>query len=470
MKKISCILLIVFLFFGVLTASADAPTDSSVTGGCHTLDGNVPVMGTSQLVSNNSAAILYEMNTDSLLYAYNADTQVQPSSLLKIMTALIAIEKADLTDVVTVRSDVLRILPYDAAVVGLVAEEVVSVKDLVYCMMVSSGNDAAVVLADHIMGSQEAFVAEMNRYATELGCTNTNFVNVHGIHDNAQYTTVRDVAKILKKAVSNEQFRQIFATKTYEMPATNLSESRTLHSQNYLINNDKVKIYYDERVTGGRTAVNNDRSRSIATTAQSNGMDLICIVIGSKSQFEKDGYTEKVFGGYDETKQLLDMAFSGYKPAQILYEGQVLKQSSVLNGSCDVSLGVTAGVKTVVSENMSINNLSFRYANEVNLVAPIEKGQKLATLQIWNGTVCIAETDVYAMNRVQIAGTEFEENDQKSRLSIGKILLIILAVIVGIGIIVVIVYFVSGQARRRYRAIKIEKQHRSYRRSRRRSR
>lgn len=466
MKKISIILLVVLLLFGIVTVSADAPADNSVTGGCRTLDGNVPVLGTSQLVSNNAAAIVYEVNTDSLLYAYNADSHVQPSSLLKIMTALIAIEKANLSDMVTVRTDVLDTLPYDAAMVGLVADEVVSVKDLIYCMMVSSGNDAAVVLADYVMGSQEAFVAEMNRYAAELGCTATNFINVHGIHDDAQYTTARDVARILKKAIGNEQFQQVFAAKTYEMPATNQSESRTLNSQNYLINNDKVKIYFDERVTGGRTAVNNDRSRSIATTAQANGMDLICIVIGSKSQFEKDGYTERVFGGYNETKQLLDLAFNGYKTAQVLYAGQVLQQSSVLNGGCEVSMGIHAGVHTVVPENIDINQLTFRYANEVNLIAPIEKGQKLSTLQIWNGAVCIAETDVYAMNRVPVAGTEFDDEEQKSRINIGRIIWIILGAILSIAVAAVIAVLLL----RRYRAMKLKKQSRRYRRNRRRSR
>lgn len=471
MKKISIIFMAVILLLSIIPVSADAPADSSVTSGCHTLDGTVPVLGTAQLVSNNTAAILYEVNTDTVMYAYNADSHIQPSSLLKILTALIAIEKGNLSDMVTVREAVLDTLPFDAAMVGLLDGEVVSVKDLLYCMMVSSGNDAAVVLADYIMGSQDAFVAEMNRYAVELGCTATNFTNVHGIHNKDQYTTARDVVRIVKKAISNAQFCEIFGAKEYEMPATDMKpEGRKLSSQNFLINSDKSTIYFDERVTGGRTAVNSDQTRSVAATAKANDMHLISVVVGSKSQFEKDGYTPKIIGGFNETTQLLDLAFSGYKTAQVLYAGQVLQQSTVLNGGCDVSMGVSAGVKSVVPENIDINSLSFRYADEVNLTAPIEKGQKLSTLQIWNGAVCIAQADVFAMNAVPVTGTEFDEETEKPGVNVGRIVWIVLGILFGIAVVVAVAIVVFRLVKGRYRALKIERQHRSYRRNRRRSR
>jgi len=427
MKKISIICLVLILLLSSVPASAQTSEDLSVNSGCHSLDAQIPFLGTSQLVSNTVSALLYETNTDTLLYAYNADAQVQPASLLKILTALIAIEKGNLSDVVTVREEVLDTLPPDAAIVELQADEVVTVKDLIYCMMVASGNDAAVVLAEHVMGSQQAFVDEMNRYAEELGCTNTSFTNVHGLHNVKQYTTARDVARILNKAMENEQFREVFCAKYYDMPATNKDEAERLATQNYLVNNDRVKIYHDPRVTGGRTAVNNDRSRSIATTAQFGDMDVICIVIGSKSQFEKDGYTERVFGGYNETKQLLDLAFNGNRTAQILYPDQVIGQKTVLNGGCDVTVGARDGAFSVIAEDMDPKALSYRFMNEIPLSAPIEKGQKLADLQVWYGSVCLIQTEAYAMNTVAIAGTEFDTESNK-----------------GIGFWTVVLYIVGG--------------------------
>ena len=161
MKKICTICLAALLVLCLLPIAVFAQVDSSVTEGCNTLDGQVPFLGTGQLVSNCAAAVLYETNTDTLMYAHNADAQVSPASLVKILTALVAIEKGKMDDAVTVRQEVLDTLAPDAAVVELEADEVLTVKDLIYCMMVGSGNDAAVVLCDHVMGSQDAFVAEM---------------------------------------------------------------------------------------------------------------------------------------------------------------------------------------------------------------------------------------------------------------------------------------------------------------------
>ena len=122
-----------------------------------------------------------------------------------------------------------------AAIIDLRAKYPDTVKDLLYCMMVASGNDAAIILADHVLGSQKAFVAEMNRYVTELGCANTHFTNVHGLHDDKQYTTARDMAKILAKAIQNTLFCEVFGAKEYAMPQTNKSNARRLISQNYLL-------------------------------------------------------------------------------------------------------------------------------------------------------------------------------------------------------------------------------------------
>ena len=466
MKIISLLLTVIVLMMCTCNVLADAPSDISITNGCNTLDGQMPVLGSVQHVSNTMAAILYETNTNTLMYAFNADSHVQPASLLKIMTALIAIEKGSMDDAVTVREETLKTLPIDAAVVELKVDEVVTIKDLLYCMMVGSGNDAAVVLAEHIMGSQEAFVAEMNRYAKRFGCTNTNFTNVTGLSDKNQHTTARDLARILSYAIENEQFCQVFGAKTYDFPKTNKSEDRHLATQNYLINNDRVEIYYDERVTGSRTALNSDRTRSVASTARLNEMNIVCVVIGSVSQFEKDGYTEKVFGGYDETKQLLDLAFNGYKTAQVLFEYQVLQQNTVRNGNCDVSVGVKENVYSVIPQNVDFNSLEYRYVDDGSLAAPVKKGQELSPLQIWNGPICIAQTETYAMNSVDVAGIDINDTGKNGQASI---ILIVLCVFGGV-FLVILVAFIILFGLRKYRISKAKYQSRHYDRGHRRSR
>ena len=435
MKKFIAICLTLLLLGNITVFAADSAEDASIISGCNTLDGAVPYLGVQTSVKNCKAAIVYETNSDTLMYAQNADTQLPPSSLLKILTALIAIEKGNMTDVVMVKEETLATLADDAVSIKLVPEEVLTVQDLLYGMMVASGNDAAVVLAEHIMGSQQAFVDEMNRYAQSVGCTATNFTNVHGLHDDAQYTTARDVGKILAKAVQNETFCEIFGAKYYSIPETNKSEARHLSTQNYLMNNDKVIDYFDERVTGSRTAVANDRTRSVASVAQVNDMELICIVMGAESKYEDDGYTVKVFGSYKETTELLNLGFTGNKTAQILHSNQTVMQKSVMDGSSDVILGTKSGVFTVVPENMNENTLSYRYVNEVPMSAPIEKGQRAATLQIWYGAVCLAETDLFAMNKVFPAGTVFGENSAgNGGLGIAKVILYLLGGVAFVGI------------------------------------
>lgn len=468
MRKLGVICLAVLILLCALPVSAaDLPQDTAITNSCKTLDAQMSFLGNQQLVSNTGAAIVYETNTDTLMYSYNADAQVSPASLLKILTALIAIEKGNMDDVVTVRADVLQTLAADAAVVELVADEVLSVKDLLYCMMVGSGNDAAVVLADHVMGNQQAFVEEMNRYAQALGCTGTNFTNVHGLHDAQQYTTARDVARILAKAIQNQQFCDVFGAIHYTVPQTNKADERKLSSKNYLMNDETGINYYDERVTGGRTAVNNDQTRSIASVAQVADMNLICVVIGAKSQYEKDGYTEKVYGGYHETKQLLDMGFIGNQTAQILHPNQVLQQSSVLNGNCDVIMGTREGAFSVIPENAGYGELTYRYINEIGLSAPIEKGQTLSTLQVWCGAVCLAQTEVYAMNAVAVAGSVFED---AGRTRADFSFLTVLLYLLGAFFVVILAFFVILFVLRTTHILKGKRTSRRNRANRRRSR
>ena len=445
--RILCLILIAALCIQPVFADDTLGTTAQISG-CHSVDAQMPVLGNTKLINNATAMILYETNTDTLMYAFNADTQVPPSSLIKILTALVAIENGNLDDVVTVRSDVLATLPSDAAAVGLKADEVVTLRDLLYCMMVSSGNDAAVILANHVMGNQIKFVAEMNRYATDFGCKNTNITNVHGLHDANQYTTARDMTRILAKALENEQFREIFGTTRYKMPATNKSEERSLISKNFLICTEDMEIYFDSRVTGSRTAITNDRSNSLASVAEVGDMELICIMIGSKSQYEEDGYTTRVYGGYTETTKLLDQGFNGYKSVQVFHENQALQQNSVLNGECDVVLGTKTALSSVVPENVGAEHLIYRYINAEGLTAPIEKGERLATVEVWSGSLCIGQTELYAMNSVDTYNVAQDDNNRDGGAKAIVIILYIVGGIVGLVVLFFLTRFIFRFSRR----------------------
>lgn len=403
-SRVISLLLLVLMMLAAFSPVAQAAEgeDLVLTSGFYSFDAANAYLGSGQLVENVGAAILYEVGTDSLMYAWNPDVQMSPSSLVKILTALIAVEKGDLQAMITVDAAVLQTVPFDAVSVDLQPGEQLTLSDLLYCMMVGSANDAAAVIAHHISGSQEAFVEEMNAYARELGCTSSNFTNVHGLHDSNQYTTARDMGRILARAVENQSFMEYFSTERYTLPATNLSESRGLASSNFLFlsNSDGMTIYYDARVNGGRTGITNEGFRCLATSAKQNDMHLVCVVLGCESTFAEDGKTV-TYGSFKETSALYDAGFEGYKVSRVLYDGQSIRQMSVIGGDSDVVLGSHTSVQTILPKDVQSDGLSYQYKfYQQELKAPISAGEKLCQLQIWNGNICVAQTDLYAMHDV----------------------------------------------------------------------
>jgi len=459
--------ILTMLFQSMPVLAVEPSQGNTVVNGAHSVDAQIPVAGSEQLVSNVESAIVYEANTQTLMHAWNADKRVSPASLVKILTALIVADQVNPADNVQVKESVLNTIPYDAATADLVPDEILTVEQLLYCMMVGSANDAAAVLADYASGSQEDFVAEMNRYAAELGCTGTHFTNVHGLHDDDQYTTARDVVRILSEAVKNELFRTVFETVYYTVPATNKSEARDLASGNFLVNSDSVEIYYDTRVTGGRTGVTSTGHRCIAVTAEYNGMYMISVVTGSESEYEEDGYRVKVYGGYQETSDLLTACFSENKASQIVYTGQAMAQYSVENGNADVIVASTESVYAVLPENVTVDDLTFRYMNVGDgFNAPIEKGQNLINMEIWYRNTCIAQVDLVAMNAVPLEEPYLDINRREPDKANWKlILVIILCVLIAAAVALILI-----RSARRVRLAAARRRSRRYRMSRRRSR
>ena len=217
MKKIRscCLLLFALLTYNFIFTSAVPTTDS-----CITLDAQSALAGNSQLLPTAQAAVLYAQDSDTLVYSWNPDVKLDPSGMNKIMTALIALETKPLNTPVTVTSTALNSLKIGAMSAGLKAGEILTLRDLLYLMMVGSANDAAAVIAENIAGSQAAFVALMNQRSIELGCTNTNFLNPTGLSAEGQYSTARDLAKITAAALNVDEFVELFSAVEYTIPAT----------------------------------------------------------------------------------------------------------------------------------------------------------------------------------------------------------------------------------------------------------
>lgn len=420
------------------TVPQEQPSYSSLAG-CSSTDATSSMLGSQEIVKNTKSAFLYEVNTQTLMYAYNPDTQLDPSSLVKLMTALLAVEEGNLQDEVLVKQEALDVVPDDAVSAKLQDGELISLENLLYCMLVGSANDAAAVIAEHMYGSQEAFVERMNRRAEELGCTGTNFVNVTGIYTDSQTMTVRDVAKILEVAVTLEPFMTVFNTADYTVPATNKSVERNLLTSNYMCSTDNMEIYYDSRVTGGRTGIAGDGTRCLAVHAEAGGMRLISVIMGSDSVVEEDGYTVRTFGGFNETKALLDSGFTGFKAAQLFYEGQVLVNWPVPGGENSVTAGAKETITSVLPAEATVDKLSYRYdIDQQSLQCPINTGDRLCAVEIWYGNLCVAQTDLYAMNDVRAAGYLREQETEDGQGGLWWLWILISVLVVAVVVFVVL--------------------------------
>lgn len=406
MKKIKFLCL--FLSLWVLISGLSAPINATesnlaVTNGCHSLDAAMTLSEEQKLADTAKAVVLYELNSGTLLYTHNPDTRIYPTSMVKMMTTLVALEYGDLDEMVTVRRSVLNQLPVGIVSSGLKAGEEISLRDLLYCTMVESSNDAATVVANHIAESAEVFVLMMNEKAAELGCHDTHYSNVHGLHDEDTYTTARDVARLTEAALKNETFRTMFETKVYTVPETNKNPERVIHTTNYLMSDTKVQKFYDERVTGGKTGSTDEGGRCLTLTAEHNGMNLLCVLMGATPTKSEAGNLI-YYGNFEESRVLIDYAFQSFEFRQVFFAGQSLAQYPVSNGANDVVTQATASASTILPVGVERSQLRWVYQPGSSVItAPVEQGQSLGRVEAWYGNKCLAQADMVAMNAVQVA-------------------------------------------------------------------
>ena len=447
--------------------------DASITSGCNSIEGQRALTSEPGVLRTTKGAILYEMTTGTLVYAKNPDEQLYPASLTKVMTCLLALELGDLDTMVETSETALADLDWDSTVIDLEVGEEMALRDLLYGLMVESANDAANVIAEHIGGSQEAFVELMNRKAVQLGCTGTHFANAHGLHDVDHYTTARDMAKIVLAALKYEEFAKIFGTAYYEIPETNRSRMRILDSTNYLIDNNPIDYYYDPRFTGGKTGYTSAAGRCLISTAVQEGSDFeyLSVILGAQDQRAEDDETVVTYyGHFEETDVLMDYGFDEFTTAELYHRGQVLGQYRVSGGENSVSGEPSDARKVIVPNDFLETDINFR-TEVVNgeLVAPINTGDVIGTLRVWYKDVCVAQTDVLSLSisKVDTMSTIFDGGvitDEESDKITGsvrtgvKIFVMLVAVVLVLSIGVAI-----------YNAV-IEAKRRKRRRNRRRSR
>lgn len=224
-----------------------------------------------------SSAIVMDQNSNRILYSNNISERKLIASTTKIMTALIAINYGDLDEEVVVDESVLK--AYGSAIYIEVGEKM-TLKDLIYGLMLRSGNDAAIVIANAVAGSMENFVYLMNETAMDIGMKNTIFLNNHGLEDengNGNLSTAYDMAILMKYAMNNKIFREITATKTHKV---------TTNYKTYAWTNKNKILHSNNFITGGKTGYTEKARRTLVTTASKDNMDLVVVTLNDPNDFK----------------------------------------------------------------------------------------------------------------------------------------------------------------------------------------
>jgi serine-type D-Ala-D-Ala carboxypeptidase (penicillin-binding protein 5/6) len=222
---------------------------------------------------NSRAAVVMDPSTGKLLYAKNPDLRCAPASTTKLMTAIVAIERAELQATVTISKNVSRVSPHKA---GFKAGDRVTVEELLNAALISSANDAAVALAEAVSGSEQRFVALMNRKATAIGASNTRFINASGLPGQGQYTTASDLSKIMGYALQYPKLKEIIGTR--------VAEISTARGKSIFLRNTNKLLWSEEDLVGGKTGFTRKARHCFVCAAERSQDAVIVTILGSPSR------------------------------------------------------------------------------------------------------------------------------------------------------------------------------------------
>ncbi len=323
---------------------------------------NVSVTKADGLKVSARSAILLEASTGRVLYQQNAYAKMPMASTTKIMTALVALENGNLGDTVVVSRNASGI---EGSSIWLSEGESMSLSDMLFGLMLASGNDAAIAIAEHIGGTVENFVVMMNKKANEIGAYNTNFANPNGLPADNHYTTAYDLALISAYAMQNKAFCQIVKTQYKTLPWEG-------HEWDRVVKNKNKILWNYEGGNGIKTGFTEDAGRCLAAAAQRNDMQLVSVVLSAPDMF-------------NDSMALFDYGFNNYQNSLIVKAGDFVGDIEVEQGVEDSFPIYTTQDIYYPLTNEEIGQLERRVYIEQSINAPVEKGQPVGHIDLWLG-------------------------------------------------------------------------------------
>ncbi len=341
-----------------------------------------PVPAAPQLGANSY--LLVDFNSNRILVEHNADLRVEPASITKLMTAYVVFSELDQGNI-TLEEEVAiseRAWRTGGSRMFIDPSMMVSVEDLIRGMVIQSGNDASVALAEHVAGSEEAFASLMNHYAELLSMTSTNFINATGLPDPDHYTTARDIA--ILSAATVRDFPDYYPW--YSEKEFTFNEIRQ-HNRNTL-------LWRDPAIDGLKTGHTEAAGYCLAASAKRDGMRLVSAVMGSASESSRSS----------QSQTLLNYGFRFFETVQLYEAGQELARARVWKGlSEDVGLGLSEPVFVTIPRGR-YDDLEAQVEMEPQLSAPLETGAVVGSINVQLGDELIVSRDLVTLSAVEEAG------------------------------------------------------------------
>ena len=333
---------------------------------------------------NLDGYILLEANTNTVIAEFNADDQISPASMTKVMSGYVIADQIA-SGAISLDEKVLiseKAWKTGGSKMFIEAGKRVSVRDLLSGIVIQSGNDATVAMAEYVAGSEEGFVDFMNAYASELGLSNTLFQNAVGWTDPNHFSSARDLAHLTKAMISN--FPDHYAT--YKEKEFTFSGIRQL-------NRNKL-LWRDDSSDGVKTGHTESAGYCLVGSAKRGGMRLITVVAGSSSDKKR----------FDDTQRLLEYGFRFFSTQEVLKKDQVYKTVKVWGGQkSEAGLGVTAN-QILTLPRVDFKDLQINYIYKNNIQAPIKKGDVIGSIEIISNDSPVLVTDLVALDEVEAKG------------------------------------------------------------------
>ena len=330
------------------------------------------------LYSSAKGCAVIETTTKRKLYAINENKKMPMASTTKIMTAITALENCEDLD------EKFEISPKAVGVPGtslyLRKGDVYSTRDLLYALMLISGNDCSVAIAEHVAGSTSEFVTKMNELAKKIGATNSHFANTHGLDADGHYTTAYDLALITSYALENETFREIVGTKNIKITNGN-GENRYLKNKNKL-------LFTLEGCIGVKTGYTDDAGRCLVSAIEKDGLRLVCVVLNCRPMFE-------------ESAELLKQCADNFKLYDLTEFYDYKRSVDVVDGRCEsAKIGTYQKFYYPLTEK-ELENLRFVYSYPQSVEAPLDKNTEIGKVEIFLGNDLLFSEKIFTIEEIK---------------------------------------------------------------------